>query len=131
MNEPAAFDTNKEKPFNYPPDKHPWNLICPVNEWDDPPYITRKYERTLRAVNSRTTFFKLKILFKFLPPAPTRIAYLTKLFVWWVARDKMTNTFTTPFTIFTDGVKRSQLTSRNFAVAYLPQLLNITSFVYV
>lgn len=42
MNEPAAFDTNKDKPFNYPPEKQPWNLICPVNEWDDPPYITRR-----------------------------------------------------------------------------------------
>lgn len=46
MNEPAAFDTNKEKPFNYPPDKHPWNLICPVNEWDDPPYITLSASRS-------------------------------------------------------------------------------------
>lgn len=42
MNEPAAFDTNMEKPFNYPPELPPWNLICPENEWDDPPYITRR-----------------------------------------------------------------------------------------
>ena len=40
MNEPAAFDTNLDKPFNWPPDKPDWNLKCPINEWDDPPYIT-------------------------------------------------------------------------------------------
>ncbi len=42
MNEPATFDTNLDKPFNWPEGKDPWNLKCPVNEWDDPPYITRK-----------------------------------------------------------------------------------------
>lgn len=41
MNEPAAFDTNKEKPFNWPDNRPPWNLRCPFNEWDDPPYNTR------------------------------------------------------------------------------------------
>ncbi|XP_046463507.1 sucrase-isomaltase, intestinal-like isoform X2 [Daphnia pulex] len=46
MNEPAAFDTNKEKPFNYPPELPPWNLICPENEWDDPPYITLSASRS-------------------------------------------------------------------------------------
>jgi alpha-glucosidase (family GH31 glycosyl hydrolase) len=39
MNEPANFDTNKEKPFNWPPNKPPWNLICPNNNYDDPPYV--------------------------------------------------------------------------------------------
>ncbi len=49
MNEPAAFDTNKEKPFNYPPELPPWNLICPENEWDDPPYITRNWFKFSRS----------------------------------------------------------------------------------
>ena len=43
MNEPAAFDTNQDKPFNWPPGKPDWNLKCPVNKWDDPPYITREF----------------------------------------------------------------------------------------
>ena len=39
MNEPANFDTNEEKPFNWPPDREPWNLTCPTNTYDDPPYL--------------------------------------------------------------------------------------------
>ena len=40
MNEPANFDTNKEKPFNYPPELEPWSLICPEdNDLDNPPYL--------------------------------------------------------------------------------------------
>ena len=38
MNEPANFDTNFEKPWNWPPNKPAWNLICPKNTYDDPPY---------------------------------------------------------------------------------------------
>lgn len=41
MNEPAVFDTNEEKPWNWPEDKLPyWTLKCPVNRYDDPPYRT-------------------------------------------------------------------------------------------
>ena len=40
MNEPSNFDTNLEKPFNWPEGKPSWNLICPENKWDDPPYKT-------------------------------------------------------------------------------------------
>ena len=36
MNEPANFDTNKEKPFNWPANKPAWNLFCPKNKYDDP-----------------------------------------------------------------------------------------------
>lgn len=39
MNEPANFDTNKPKPWNWPADKPDWNLICPHNDYDDPPYV--------------------------------------------------------------------------------------------
>ncbi|CAF0745626.1 unnamed protein product [Didymodactylos carnosus] len=38
MNEPANFDTNKIKPWNWPYSE-PWNLHCPIDdEWDNPPY---------------------------------------------------------------------------------------------
>lgn len=38
----AVFDTNEERPWNWPPDKFPyWSLKCPVNKWDDPPYRTK------------------------------------------------------------------------------------------
>ena len=41
MNEPAVFDTNEEKPWNWPDDKLPyWTLKCPKNRYDDPPYRT-------------------------------------------------------------------------------------------
>ncbi|KAK3096704.1 hypothetical protein FSP39_002561 [Pinctada imbricata] len=41
MNEPASFDTNKERAWNWPVNDKPyWNLICPHNELDDPPYRT-------------------------------------------------------------------------------------------
>ena len=41
MNEPASFDTNKERAWNWPVEDKPyWNLHCPQNEWDDPPYRT-------------------------------------------------------------------------------------------
>jgi hypothetical protein len=39
MNEPANFDTNKEKPWNWPNTRPPWNLVCPKNKYDDPPYL--------------------------------------------------------------------------------------------
>lgn len=39
MNEPANFDTNLEKPWNWPENKPSWNLICPKNNYDDPPYL--------------------------------------------------------------------------------------------
>jgi hypothetical protein len=43
MNEPANFDTNKEKPWNwnFPPNENrpAWNLVCPNNDYDDPPYL--------------------------------------------------------------------------------------------
>ena len=39
MNEPANFDTNLEKPFNWPDNRPPWNLVCPNNTYDDPPYL--------------------------------------------------------------------------------------------
>ena len=42
MNEPANFDTNLDKPFNWPAERPAWNLKCPENQWDDPPYITRQ-----------------------------------------------------------------------------------------
>jgi len=46
MNEPANFDTNLDKPFNWPPERPVWNLKCPTNEWDDPPYITLAAKRS-------------------------------------------------------------------------------------
>jgi len=46
MNEPSNFDTNLEKPFNWPIDKPSWNLICPTNKWDDPPYRTLSAKRS-------------------------------------------------------------------------------------
>lgn len=39
MNEPANFDTNKPKPWNWPSNRPDWNLKCPVNTLDDPPYV--------------------------------------------------------------------------------------------
>ncbi len=39
MNEPANFDTNMEKPFNWPPNKPAWSLKCPENKFDDPEYL--------------------------------------------------------------------------------------------
>ena len=43
MNEPANFDTNEEKPWNWPDDRLPyWSLQCPTSYWDDPPYRTSK-----------------------------------------------------------------------------------------
>ncbi len=40
MNEPANFDTNKEKPWNWPVGKPAWNLVCPSNNsLDNPPYL--------------------------------------------------------------------------------------------
>ena len=42
MNEPAVFDTNELKPWNWPDDKLPyWTLKCPKNKYDDPPYRTK------------------------------------------------------------------------------------------
>lgn len=42
MNEPAVFDTNELKPWNWPDDKLPyWTLKCPANKYDDPPYRTK------------------------------------------------------------------------------------------
>ena len=39
MNDPAAFGTNEERPFNWPEDELPyWSLKCPVTAYDDPPY---------------------------------------------------------------------------------------------
>ena len=39
MNDPAAFGTNEERPFNWPEDELPyWSLKCPVTKYDDPPY---------------------------------------------------------------------------------------------
>ncbi|KAF2354035.1 P-type trefoil domain [Trinorchestia longiramus] len=40
MNEPAAFSTNLEKPWNWPEGADPWNLFCPDSKWDTPPYVT-------------------------------------------------------------------------------------------
>lgn len=42
MNEPANFDTNKEKPWNWPEDRLPyWNLKCKYGDiLEDPPYRT-------------------------------------------------------------------------------------------
>lgn len=42
MNEPANFDTNKEKPWNWPKDRLPyWNLKCKYGDiLEDPPYRT-------------------------------------------------------------------------------------------
>ena len=35
LSEPAVFDTNEERPWNWPPDKFPpWTLKCPVNKYD-------------------------------------------------------------------------------------------------
>lgn len=39
MNEPANFGTNEEKPWNWPADRPPWSLVCPNNDYDDPPYL--------------------------------------------------------------------------------------------
>ena len=34
MNEPANFDTNKNKPWNWPDNRPEWNLKCPNNKYD-------------------------------------------------------------------------------------------------
>lgn len=40
MNEPANFDTNEPKPWNWPSNRPDWNLICPTNNTlDNPPYL--------------------------------------------------------------------------------------------
>ena len=36
----ANFDTNEEKPWNWPASRPPWNLICPNNTYDDPPFLS-------------------------------------------------------------------------------------------
>ncbi|XP_063403845.1 maltase-glucoamylase-like [Mytilus trossulus] len=42
MNEPANFDTDKERPFNWPESAKPyWSLKCPESKLDDPPYKPR------------------------------------------------------------------------------------------
>ncbi|CAF3630946.1 unnamed protein product [Adineta steineri] len=43
MNEPANFDTNANKPFNYPDHKPDWNLHCPKDE----PLETPKYKTAI------------------------------------------------------------------------------------
>ncbi len=40
MNEPANFDTNKDKPWNWPPNRPAWNLKCPQNESLEKPIYT-------------------------------------------------------------------------------------------
>ncbi|XP_076462038.1 putative maltase-glucoamylase 2 [Babylonia areolata] len=41
MNEPTAFGTNEDRPFNWPEGVKPyWSLTCPVSNLDDPPYRT-------------------------------------------------------------------------------------------
>ena len=45
MNEPANFDTNGFRPWNWPPDVANWTLKCNVTEWDDPPYRTSSCQR--------------------------------------------------------------------------------------
>ena len=47
MNEPASFDTNEEKPWNWlhsndDESKPVFTLKCPINRLDDPPYRTSK-----------------------------------------------------------------------------------------
>ena len=34
MNDPAAFGTNEEKPFNWPEDRDPWSLKCPDDDYE-------------------------------------------------------------------------------------------------
>ncbi|KAL3869416.1 hypothetical protein ACJMK2_042100, partial [Sinanodonta woodiana] len=43
MNEPANFGTNENKPWNWPANKEPWSLKCPINNntLDNPPYKPR------------------------------------------------------------------------------------------
>jgi hypothetical protein len=49
MNEPANFDTNKDKPWNWPKDRPEWNLKCPKEEpIENPPYtplVARQYSK--------------------------------------------------------------------------------------
>ena len=44
MNEPASFDTNKNKPWNWDaqrPGEPAWNLKCDMNNtFENPPYKT-------------------------------------------------------------------------------------------
>lgn len=41
MNEPANFDTNEVKPWNWPENRPPWNLFCNMTDspLDNPPYL--------------------------------------------------------------------------------------------
>ncbi|KAL4237199.1 hypothetical protein ACF0H5_005579 [Mactra antiquata] len=41
MNEPANFDTNGVRPWNYPENRPDWSLKCLLdnNTWDNPPYV--------------------------------------------------------------------------------------------
>lgn len=51
MNEPANFDTNREKAWNWPEDRWPhYTLKCPVNKWDDPPYRSSLYQMVVVCV---------------------------------------------------------------------------------
>ena len=34
MNDPSAFGTNEEKPFNWPEDRAPWSLKCADDEYE-------------------------------------------------------------------------------------------------
>ena len=45
MNEPANFDTNGEKPWNWPEHRpeEPWTLKCGNSSLDDPPYPTSQF----------------------------------------------------------------------------------------
>lgn len=56
MNEPSNFDTNMEKPFNWPDGKESWNLFCPKNKWDDPPYVPLSAKHTASGRLSDKTF---------------------------------------------------------------------------
>lgn len=60
MNEPANFDTNFEKPFNWPLDKPAWSLKCPNNNYDDPPYlpIVAKPSGQIRRISDKTICMK-------------------------------------------------------------------------
>lgn len=34
MNDPAAFGTNEDKPFNWADDREPWSLKCPDDQYE-------------------------------------------------------------------------------------------------
>ena len=60
MNEPAAFDTNKDKPWNWDsqrPGEPDWNLKCDMsNTFENPPYKTSELPtRCLPAATGRIT----------------------------------------------------------------------------